>query len=365
MIGWGHRVRLEGLARRHGARVARAILEEARRSLDFTRALIDRLPGDVRHRRTGRYLGAASPRHFERLAVWARDEAPGLGMAVEIVPAAEQDRHIATETYCGGLLFPEHGLLHPGLFHAALLAAARAAGAAVIDHCPVTSIAGGPGAWRIVHGRGETRAREIVHAANGYSGGARGPVPALGRRLVPVPSFLIATERLGANRVAGLIPQGQAIVDTRATHSYFRPDPEGTRILWGGRAALSDLPPLRAAARLRDHMLSVFPDLAGARITHSWTGRVAFTRDGVAHVGQLGGVWHAGGYNGSGVAMAPYLGWRVAQKLLGRPEGATGFDEARFEVPPLRAASPLLLRGLDLWLRARDRFEGVRRIGRS
>ena len=364
MIGWGHRARLERLARRHGQRTAHAILTEARRSLDFTEALIARLPGDSRHRRTGRYLAAASARHFTDLRAWARDEAPRLGMEVEVVGPADQPRHIATQTYHGGLVFPQHGMLHPALFHRALLQAARAAGVRVIDHCAVTGVSGAPGAWRIAHAHGRLGAGELVHAGNGYSGGPGGAVPALGRRLVGVPSFMIATERLGADRLAALLPQAQSIVDTRATHSYFRPDPAGERLLWGGRAALSPLSAERAARRLRDHMLSVFPELSEVGISHSWSGFVAFTRDGVAHLGRIEGIWHAAGYNGSGVAMAPYLGWCLAQKILGRDEGVTGFDGARFAPFRLHRASPVALRAVNLWYRLRDRRHGVAPIAR-
>jgi len=121
MIGWGHRAKLETLAKRHGQEGAKAILAEAVRSLAHTRALIDRLPVDARHARTGRFLAAASPTHFERLARWAETEAPLLGMAVEIVPRADQGAEIATDTYHGGLRFPDHGSLHPALMHKGLL----------------------------------------------------------------------------------------------------------------------------------------------------------------------------------------------------------------------------------------------------
>jgi len=364
MIGWGHRARLGALARRHGQETALAMLREARLSLDFTIDLIAGLPGECGWRRTGRFLAAASPRHFEAHAAWARDEAPQLGMTVEIVPRAEQHRHIVTETYRGGLFFAQHGLVHPGLMHRALLAAARAAGARVIDHCAVERVAGEAGAWRLGHRHGETAAREIVHAGNGYTGGGRGPFGALGRRLIAIPSFIIATGRLGAGRVSALLPGGKAIVDTRSTHSYFRPDPDGERILWGGRASLLPLPAEASAQRLRDHMLSVFPDMEAATVTHSWTGFVAMTRDGVPHIGRIGGVWHACGYNGSGVAMAPYLGWRLAQKVLGTDRGSTGFDPAAFAPQPLHGANPWFLRAVELWYRLKDRREGVAPIRR-
>ncbi|MDT8344297.1 MAG: FAD-binding oxidoreductase [Thermohalobaculum sp.] len=364
MIGWGHRAKIETLARTYGRDNAVAMLGEARASLDFTLALIDRLPGETMYRRTGRFLGAASPRHFAALADWARTEAPVLGMEVAVVPRAEQGRHIATDLYHGGLHLPQHGGLHPALFHKALLDAARGAGAAVIDHCPVAQLAGGPGGWTLRHAQGETRAAEVVYAGNGYTGGSAGPFASIAQRLIPIPSTIIATEPLGANRMGHLFPGGNMIVETRATHGYFRPDPWGERILFGGRASLNILPERESARLLRDMMLSVFPDLGDVRLTHSWKGFVAFTFDGVPHAGQLGGVWHACGYNGSGVAMAPYLGWKLAQRMLGLADGATGFDRAAFRAQAFYRGNPWFLSVLELWYKLKDRREGVAAIRR-
>ncbi|HUF85775.1 MAG TPA: FAD-binding oxidoreductase [Thermohalobaculum sp.] len=364
MIGWGHRASIASLARRYGEAQAARMLREARLSLDFTVSLIDRLPGDAMYRRTGRFLGAGSPRHFARLARWAETEAPRLGMQARVVARAEQGAHIAGDLYHGGLHFPEHGGLHPALFHRALLEAARRAGARVVDHCKVTAVSGGPGDWTVRHVRGETRAGALVYALNGYTGGGRGPFRALARRLMPIPSTIIATEPLGANRLASLIPGGAMIVETRSYHSYFRPCPWGERILYGGRASLVEMDERASARRLRDYMLSVFPGLEDVRLTHSWKGYVAFTFDGVPHIGQVEGIWHACGYNGSGVAMAPYLGWRLAQRILGTDLGATAFDPAPFRAQPLYGGNPWFLRLVEAFYRVKDRIEGVRALRR-
>ncbi|MEL6479538.1 MAG: FAD-binding oxidoreductase, partial [Pseudomonadota bacterium] len=335
MLGWGHRINRAKLARRHGRAGAEAILAEARRSLDYTTDLIARLPGETGYAHTGRFLGAGAPRHYDALARWAETEAPALGMEVDVIPRAEQSAHIASDLYHGGVHFTQHAAVHPALMHRALLQATRAAGAQILDHCPVSQISGGPGAWQITHPHGVTRARELVYAANGYTGGPRGPFRAFARRLMPIPSYIIATEPLGQNRMRALIPSGANIVETRATHSYFRPSPDGTRLIYGGRASLNVLEEGAAARRMRQIMLSVFPELEDTALTHSWRGFVAFTFDGIPHTGQVEGVWYAAGYNGSGIAMAPYLGWRLAQKILGTEEAATAFDPTPFRAQPL------------------------------
>ena len=364
MIGWGHRATTEKLAKKYGRDTAEKMLIEARLSLEFTTELIKTLPGDAMHRQVGRFLGAGSPRHFDNLVDWAKNEAPRLGMEAEIVQKADQHRHISTDLYQGGVYLPQHGGLHPALFHKFLLQAAREKGATVVDHCPVTRVEGTEGDWTIHHAQGTTKAKHLVYAGNGYTGGGKGPFGDMAKRLIPIPSYIIATETLGANRVKSLIPQLNMIVETRSYHSYFRPDPWGERILYGGRASLNVLDERVSAGRMRDIMLSVFPDLKDVALTHSWRGFVAFTFDGAPHVGQVGGVWHACGYNGSGVAMAPYLGWRLAQKILGTDKGSTGFDPTDFSAQPLYGGNPWFLRMVEIWMRLKDRREGVQWVKR-
>ncbi len=362
MVGWGHRSTVATLAKKYGQETATAMLREAKLSLEFTTRLMESLPGETMYRQTGRFLGAGSEKHFNKLVTWAREEVPKLGMEAHVVPKAEQGNHISTEVYKGGIYLPQHGGVHPALFHKALLAGAREKGARIVDHCPVTRVEGTDGDWTVHHTQGVTKARHLIYAGNGYTGGGGGPFGGMARRLIPIPSYIIATEVLGANRMASLIPQGNMIVESRSYHSYFRPDPWGERILYGGRASLTDLDEHVSARRMRSIMLSVFPDLGDVTLTHSWKGYVAFTFDGAPHVGQAEGIWYACGYNGSGVAMAPYLGWRLAQKILGTDQGTTGFDPALFDAQPLYGGNPWFLIMVEQWMRLKDRMEGVKMV---
>jgi glycine/D-amino acid oxidase-like deaminating enzyme len=362
MVGWGHRSTIDKLAKRYGEETATAMMREAKLSLEFTTRLMESLPGETMYRQTGRFLGAGSEKHFSKLVKWAEEEVPRLGMEAYVVPKSEQGNHISTEVYKGGIYLPQHGGVHPALFHKALLAGAREKGALVVDHCPVTRVEGGEGDWTVHHAQGVTRAQNLIYAGNGYTGGGAGPFGKMARRLIPIPSYIIATEVLGANRMASLIPQGNMIVESRSYHSYFRPDPWGERILYGGRASLTVLDEETSAKRMRSIMLSVFPDLGDVQLTHSWKGYVAFTFDGAPHVGQAEGVWYACGYNGSGVAMAPYLGWRLAQKILGTDQGVTGFDPAPFAPQPLYGGNPWFLTMVEQWMRLKDRMEGVKMV---
>jgi glycine/D-amino acid oxidase-like deaminating enzyme len=132
---------------------------------------------------------------------------------------------------------------------------------------------------------------------------------------------------LGEARVRSLIPNGRMMVETRDKHLYYRPSPDGTRIVIGGRAALHPVPLDEAAEWLMKELRGIFPSLADARVSHVWTGNVAMTRSDLPGIGQREGIWYALGCNGSGVALMPYLGHKVALQLLARQEGKTAFDD--------------------------------------
>lgn len=364
MVGWGHRGRFAPLAKRYGPEGAMEILAEGKRSLDFTTALIAEEGIDCDFVRSGRYLGAASEKHFNELVAEAEMISKSLRITTHVLSKADQAQEIVTDAYFGGLLFEEHGAVHPGKMHRGLLAAARRAGAVVIGKTPATKIDIDPAAPEkgavVATPSGAIKARDVVFAANGYVGAEAGALAAFQRRLIPIPSFIIATEPLGRNRVASLMPGGRSYVDTRSVHSYFRPDPTGDRILWGGRASLTPIKQSLATRRLRGHMSSIFPDLRDVALTHSWTGNIAYTRDGIPHIGRLGGVWYAGGYCGSGVAMAPYLGWKLAERITGGPDGAVGLDAAPFlRVPPYRG-TPWFMRAVEAWHKVLDWRDGVK-----
>ncbi|MEO6626458.1 MAG: FAD-binding oxidoreductase, partial [Burkholderiaceae bacterium] len=248
-----------------------------------------------------------------------------------------------------------HGGVHPALFHQGLLQAARAAGALVLGATPVSAVRREASGCVVQTARGSLHAGEVVATTNGYTGSA---TAALARRLVPMPSYLMATEPLGRERVRSLIPNGRMIVETREKHLYYRASPDGTRIVLGGRAALHPIALDLAAERLVTELRAIFPSLADVRVSHVWTGNVAMTRSHLPGIGQREGIWYALGCNGSGVALMPYVGHKLAQKILGLPEGATAFDDVAFSAVPLYDGKPWFLPLMTWWFRARDRLRG-------
>jgi glycine/D-amino acid oxidase-like deaminating enzyme len=200
-------------------------------------------------------------------------------------------------------------------------------------------------------------ARDVVVATNGYSGRL---VPWLTRRIMPIGSYIIATEPLPPQLVDRLFPTGRLVSDTRRTVYYYRASPDRRRVLFGGRVSAAETDTRISGPRLQRDMEAIFPELSGVPFTHSWMGMVAYSFDSLAHCGVHDGIHYAMSYCGSGVSMASYLGMRTGQRVLGRPEGRTGFDDLRFPTLPFYGGRPWFLPAAVAWFRWRDAGE-VRR----
>ncbi len=354
MLGSGHKVSFAAMSARYGHATAVAIIKEGLASLAYTADLIRRENINCHFSQTGRFRAAFNAKHYDSLGREADFLRKEFGFEVDMVSRAEQHREVATDVYHGGCVYHQHGTLHPALFHKGLLDRVVAAGATVIGRTPVTTIERINGSFSVITDRTPLTVGNVIAATNGYTGTV---TPQLRRRVVPVPSFIIATEPLSAETINELIPNGRMIVETRRLHCYYRISPDGRRMLFGGRASLLPMDTRKSAKRLYDIMAKLFPQLANVKISHSWTGFVAFSRDHLPHIGVNDGIHFAMGYCGSGVAMAPYLGYKTAQKILGSPEGKTAFDETKFAAIPLYSGHPWFLRFLDPYYRITDLFE--------
>lgn len=340
------------LAKRHGDEAARAILSEGIESLAWLGEFLREEGIDCDHRVCGRFHAAHTPARFETLARAAESQPKGLEQPVRVVPRAEQGAEIGSDSYHGGVVHERHANLDPGRYHLGLLARAREAGVRVASHTPVTGLKREGGGYELQTPRGALRAREVVVATNGYTGPL---TPWHRRRVIPIGSYMIATEPLAEGMAERLMPRDRAYSDTRKVVYYYRLSPDRRRILFGGRVSAAETDPLVSAPRLRRDLAALFPELEGVRVSRSWMGFVAYSFDTLPHIGGEDGLHYAMGYCGSGVGLASYLGMRLGHRVLGRPEGRTGLDGLRFQTRPLYTGRPWFLAASVAWYRWRDR----------
>jgi glycine/D-amino acid oxidase-like deaminating enzyme len=295
---------------------------------------------DCGWREDGCFFGAHTAKDFEQMARDAENQPRGLEQRISVVPKADQHAEIATDFYHGGCVYRDDASVDPTRLLLALLRRAAAAGASVVDRCPVDAIKSVRDGFEALTPRGVIHARQVLLATNGYSGPLS---PWHRRRVIPIGSYQIATEPLGADRVRTLIPRGRNIVDSRRVVVYFRPSADGERIIFGGRAALAEQDPLACVPRLRQMMARILPQLRSVPVSHAWVGWVAYTFDTLPHLGQHDGIYYCMGYCGQGVPLAPYFGKRIGQQMLGLAEGRTALDGLPFPSRPYYHGNPWFL----------------------
>lgn len=237
---------------------------------------------------------------------------------------AETAAALGTDAYLAATRDGDAGHLHPLNFTLGLARAAETAGARIVEATKVT---------RLIPGGAETttgtiRAREVLVAANAYLDGLE---PETDRHLMPLNNFILATEP-APERLAALIPGGEAIADSRFVIYYWRPTPDG-RLVFGGGENYSPHFPADIAAFVRRHMLKVYPGLADLRIDYAWGGALAVTVTRMPFIRRLRpGLYSAAGYSGHGLAIATLAGRLVAE--------AIGGDSGRFDIMARIPATP-------------------------
>lgn len=345
---------LAQLSAKHDPERARAIRQEGVNALGWIADFIASEQIECDFRRAGRFHAAHTPAEYERLTRDAAQMQAEEGIESFAVPRAEQHHELGTDAYFGGVVYPEHCSLHPARFHRGLMHLALDAGAQILPHCRADRITRTGEAFRVTTSRGEVTARDVVVATNGYSGGL---LPWLRRRVIPIGSYIIATDPLPRATMDRLFPTDRIVSDTCKVVYYYRTSPDRSRILFGGRVSASETDPAISGPKLHRDLARVFPELAQVGLSHSWTGKVAYSFDELVHTGQHDGIHYAVGYCGSGVSMASYLGMRLGQKVLGLREGRTALDDLPFPTRPFYTGRPWFLPTAVAYYRWRDQHQ--------
>ncbi|CAM5195895.1 Glycine/D-amino acid oxidase-like deaminating enzyme OS=Castellaniella defragrans OX=75697 GN=HNR28_001310 PE=4 SV=1 [Castellaniella defragrans] len=314
-----------GLKRRFGKEIALRYYQEARLSRLYCEALQKEHAIECDYNLSGYFMAAHTAKDYQVLEQNLEELTRDMGCNAEMIPRSDLPSFLATDAYCGGRIMYDKGNLNPGKWYAGLLDAAIREEAGLYDLTTVFRIDENSGGYSVATNKGEISTKNVIVATNGYTDGFD---KWLKRRIIPIRSQIIATEELPESTIDALILGNRQIGDTRRLHNYFRKSPDGKRILFGGRAGATEEHNLvRRTELIRQQMLSVFPQLRSTRIEYSWSGFVGYTFDHLPHIEVNRGIFHVAGCCGSGVVMQPYLGNKIALKLLGKDsEAETIFD---------------------------------------
>ncbi len=327
-IGWGASGRSGGQAifgyacnqQKLGAAVGKAA---ARQLWDFSVEALDLIRDRVaRHQidcdlHWGQMHAAIKPRQRDELQAWQRELVEDYGYdSVRFLERPEVEGLLATQRYCGALFDSNSGHLHPLNYTLGLAAAARAAGVVIHEGTQVTAVERGDPA-RVVTAKGSVRARHVALCCNAYIDGLE---PALRSRIMPVGTYIIATEPLGEARITQLMRDNVAVTDINFVLDYFRRSADH-RLLFGGRVSYSGLDAFNTATATRKRMLAVFPQLADVKIDHAWGGYVDITMSRAPDFGRVApNIYYLQGFSGHGIALTGIAGKFVADAIAGQAE---------------------------------------------
>lgn len=352
-----HKLGMTGLRARYGAGPALAIMQEGLHALDHFEALIAREGIRCDYAPTGRFRGALTEADHAGMLREAELLEKELGLPSTPVARGDQRDWIGTDHFRGGLVYRRDGIVQPRLLLEGLAAAAARAGAGLHAPAPVRRLEKVPDGWAVHHAGGILRVREVVSTVGAVSSGKVGPLHA---RVAPILTGAAATAPLPREVVARMTPQGMGFGESARVFMWARPTPCGTRFIFGGRIG-----PMRGgfaarAAAIRARAALVFPELADHPFSHAWTGTVGYTLDHAPHLGRIDGIWHAGGYCGSGVTRSLYFGERLAGRILGRA-APTAFDDLPFGKLPFRPFAGIGAQIVTAWHARRDAADLKRR----
>jgi glycine/D-amino acid oxidase-like deaminating enzyme len=259
------------------------------------------------------------------------------------LPAEESRTRLQITPNHGALYFRHCAAVQPARLVLGLADVVRRQGTVIHETTPVTAIESG----RVTTTRGTLRADAVIRATEGYTDSIAGER----RRIMPLYSMVTATEPLPQEiwQQIGL-KERETFGDSRRVVIYGQRTLDD-RLVLGGRAGYYFASKRRATipandpkvVRVKELVTTLFPMLAGFRITHGWGGLMGVPRhwrpcvqwDNKTRTG-----W-AGGYVGEGVAASNLAGRVMADLVTGRTSPLTELpwvnDEGRrWEREPMR-----------------------------
>ncbi|WP_424948161.1 NAD(P)/FAD-dependent oxidoreductase [Candidatus Spongiihabitans sp.] len=355
----GFSVGQEVLEKLVGMESAKALWDHSVQSVEYTRQLIKTHHIDCDLSMGYLHVGVKR-RQAKELEQWAEH----LSRAYHYSAAAYHDKgelaqFLGSDLYQGGVSDSGSGHLHPLNYCLGIAKAAQDAGARLFQNSAAVKVESSA-TGKVVHcAAGERRNRadekrvngarvngtrvngtlscdQVVYGCNAYltSFNRSGLAPKISNKIMPVGTYIIATEPLREQVALGLIANRAAVADTNFVLDYYRLSADN-RMLFGGRVSYSTLEPVKLTQSLRRRMVRVFPQLQGVKIDFSWGGYVAITRNRAPHIGQMDDrSWFAQGYSGHGMALSGYMGKLLAQAILGDREGIACFEKVPHKTFP-------------------------------
>jgi gamma-glutamylputrescine oxidase len=332
---------------------ARKMFEISVEALDLIKTLVAKHDIDC-DLQWGHLHTAIKPRQEAELRAWQEELVNDYGYTgTRWLEQAELGAVLNTDRYIGGLRDDRSGHLHPLNYTLGLAAAAEKAGVRIHEQSMVTAIEHGATVRLRTASGASVRAQHVALCCNAFIDEKISKH--LRDRIMPVGTYIIATEPLGQARLESLMHENVAVSDVNFVLDYFRCSGDH-RLLFGGRVSYSGRDARNTASATRERMLNVFPSLADARVEYAWGGHVDITMSRAPDFGRLApNVYYLQGFSGHGIALTGIAGQMVAETIAGQAERFdlfTRLEHRKFPGGPALRMPGLVL--AMLWFRLKD-----------
>lgn len=298
------------------------------------------------------YQMDALQRSVERLV------ADGVDTDVEVLSAERVRAEVQSERFHGGLLYKRSAQMHMGRFAHGLAQAAERQGATICTNTRVDRLERVQGPVHRLHtAQGVVTAKQVLLATGASRHGSYGSFGWLRRRIVPIGSFIVVTEPLGAERAQALLRERRTYTTIANIHHYFRLTADH-RLVFGGRARFAISSPQSDAASgeiLRAGLAETFPQLGPVRLDYCWGGLVDMTQDRLPQAGERDGLFYSMGYSGHGTQMSVHMGECMAEVMAGNA-AANPWQGRHWPAIPGHFGPPWFLPAVGLYFRLKDRL---------
>ncbi|HEY6946907.1 MAG TPA: FAD-binding oxidoreductase [Candidatus Acidoferrum sp.] len=360
MVLTGMKLPVPTLVKRYGREAVRNMYAASIESIDLVEQIVREENIDCNFSRCGHLEVACKQSHFDGYEASAALIQREFNHRLRIVSRDELRSEIGSDIYFGGVVDEASAGLNPARYVAGLAHATQRAGACLYNQTRVETIEAesqnGARKFRLRTSQGAITAREVILASGAYTSEV---TPALRKKIIPIGSYIIATEVLPPDLARELSPRNRMIYDSKHFLYYFRLTPDN-RMLFGGRAAFfpeTENTVRQSAEILRRGMIHVYPQLRDTKVEYVWGGTLDFTLDVMPHAGKIDNMYFAAGFAGHGVAAATWFGSKLAGMVCGEAD-STPFSAIPFPTAPfgLRSGHTWALPLAGLWYKILDLF---------
>lgn len=240
---------------------------------------------------------------------------------------SQLQQHLGSDIYVGGLYDSQSGHLHPLNYCLGLAQACLSLGVKIYEHTPALNLHYNTASTTVFTPEGQVKSQNVVLATNAYIDSKQNKQLnfKLSRKILPVESFIIATEPLDQAMADSLISNGMSVCDNNILLDYYRLSADN-RLLFGSDSSTN----VDMVAKMRRNMLDVFPQLENVKIDYGWGGPIDMTLNATPHFGQIKpNIYFAQGFSGHGVALTGLAGRIIAEAILGNRNRLAVFEQLK------------------------------------